>query len=89
MFDASRRDDLCGLHTGVPLTEKRHMGDTWRIPDPSAVTIYREGIMRMAYDIRGRLTEKELLRQIRITLLHEIGHHHGLDEDDLEELGYG
>ena len=32
---------------------------------------------------------QELREQIRVTLLHELGHHHGLDEDDLEALGYG
>jgi predicted Zn-dependent protease with MMP-like domain len=33
--------------------------------------------------------EEELVDQVRITVLHEIGHHFGLDEDDLDELGYG
>ncbi len=42
----------------------------------------------MATDRRGRVDEAELRRQIRITILHELGHHHGLTEEDLEELGY-
>jgi predicted Zn-dependent protease with MMP-like domain len=33
--------------------------------------------------------EKDLVRQVRITVLHEIGHHFGLSEKDLDELGYG
>ena len=37
----------------------------------------------------GDLKGDTLKREIRITLLHELGHHHGLDEDDLRELGYG
>ena len=34
-------------------------------------------------------SEDELVKQVRITVLHEIGHHFGMDEDMLEELGYG
>ena len=89
MMQIDDRDSLCGLYTGIPLTQKLSMLDQGRFPDPNAVTIYREGIMRAAYDRRGRLTEKELLRQIKITVLHELGHHHGLNEDDLTRLGYG
>ena len=33
--------------------------------------------------------EDELVRQVRITVLHELGHHLGMDEDQLERLGYG
>jgi len=81
-----RRQNLCGLYTGIPLTEKsvEHSGTT-----PDVVTIYREGVMASARDARGHVSEEELRRQIKITVLHEIGHHHGLDEDDLTELGYG
>ena len=34
-------------------------------------------------------SEEELVKQVRVTVLHEIGHHFGLDEEDLDELGYG
>jgi predicted Zn-dependent protease with MMP-like domain len=44
--------------------------------------------MALATDQDGRVNEAELRRQIRITVLHELGHHHGLDEDELERLGY-
>jgi predicted Zn-dependent protease with MMP-like domain len=53
------------------------------------VTIYREGILLASEDDHGNLSEPELLRQIRITVLHELGHYHGLDEEELESLGYG
>jgi predicted Zn-dependent protease with MMP-like domain len=53
------------------------------------VTIYRLGLMRMATTPRGRIAREELKRQIRITILHELGHYHGLDEQDLDELGFG
>ena len=33
-------------------------------------------------------SEQQLIKQVRITVLHEIGHHFGMDEDDLDELGY-
>lgn len=83
------REHLCGLYTGVPITEQGSAGGWSGMADPNAVTIYREGIMNLASSETGRLTEPELIRQIRITILHELGHHHGLDEDDLDELGYG
>jgi predicted Zn-dependent protease with MMP-like domain len=79
-------DDLCGLHSGVPLTERsvEHSGTL-----PDRIEIYREGILSAATGRRGRVRERALKQQIRITLLHEIGHHFGLDEGDLRALGYG
>jgi len=56
---------------------------------PDTVTIYREGILSAAADRHGRISTKRLREQIRITILHEIGHHHGLTEEDLRKLGYG
>jgi predicted Zn-dependent protease with MMP-like domain len=80
------RRDLCGLFTGVPLTE-RHVDDTTRMPD--VITIFREGIWDAAMNRRRRrVTDQSLKRQIRITVLHEIGHHFGLREADLRDLGY-
>jgi predicted Zn-dependent protease with MMP-like domain len=79
------RSQLCGLYTGIPLTE-RSINHSGVLSD--VVQIFREGILSMATDRRGKVDEVELRRQIRITILHELGHHHGLTEDDLEELGY-
>lgn len=73
--------DLCGLHWGIPLT-KRSVEHSGNLPD--RMMLFRGPIMRLAGRRRG-----ELDSQIRITLLHEIGHHFGLDEDQLSELGYG
>ena len=80
------RDDLCGLYTGIPLTHKsiEHSGTL-----PDVITIYREGILRAAADRQGRVRIDRLREQIRITILHELGHHHGLTEAELRELGYG
>ncbi len=79
-------DALCGLYTGIPLGEKSvwHSGTM-----PDVVTIYREGILSAAADRNGRITTDSLREQIRITILHELGHHHGMNEDDLRKLGYG
>jgi predicted Zn-dependent protease with MMP-like domain len=79
------RRQLCGLYTGIPLTSRsvEHSGVL-----SDAVHIYREGIVAMAIRPDGSLDEQELREQIRITVLHELGHHHGLGERELRELGY-
>ncbi len=84
--EISDPEDLCGLFSGVAITEKsiEHSG---MLPD--VVTIYRLGIMAAARDDWGRITASALREEIRTTLLHELAHFHGLDEDELEELGYG
>ncbi|MEN6408013.1 MAG: metallopeptidase family protein [Thermoguttaceae bacterium] len=79
-------DELCGLYTGIPIGEKS-VTQSGTMPD--VVTIYREGILSAAADPRGRITPDRLREQIRITILHELAHHHGLTEEDLERLGYG
>jgi predicted Zn-dependent protease with MMP-like domain len=79
-------DDLCGLYTGIPLTQ-RSIEQSGTLPD--VVTIYREGISSAAADRHGRIDNDRLREEIRITILHELGHHHGLTEDDLRKLGYG
>ncbi|MGA2259067.1 MAG: metallopeptidase family protein [Thermoguttaceae bacterium] len=78
-------DDLCGLYTGIPLTQRsiEHSGTL-----PDVVTIYREGILTAAADRHGQIRNRRLREEIRITILHELGHHHGLTEDELRQLGY-
>jgi predicted Zn-dependent protease with MMP-like domain len=70
--------DLYGLFEGVPLTEGG--------PDagelPNRIAIYRRPLEADFPD------EDELRDEIRITVLHELGHYFGLDEDRLAELGY-
>ena len=76
-------DSLCGLHTGTPLTER-----TFEVghEEPETIHLFRKGIIEEA----GGWEEGEdaIEEEIRITLLHEIGHHFGLEEEDLESLGY-
>jgi predicted Zn-dependent protease with MMP-like domain len=84
-MDVEFIDDLCGLYTGVPLGEK----SVWQSASlPDVVTIYREGILSSAADEEGEITIDRLREEIRITILHEIAHHHGLTEEDLRRLGY-
>jgi predicted Zn-dependent protease with MMP-like domain len=84
-LDVRARDELCGLHDGIPLTEPEHRH--WR-SGPEGILIFRAGIMAMARRPDGKISRSELRRQIRITILHEVGHHYGLSEEDLRELGY-
>ena len=70
---------LYGLYEGVPLTE-RGWGYHGALPD--RITIFRGPLER-------DFTRKELEEQVRITVVHEIAHHFGIDEERLEELGWG
>lgn len=76
---------LCGLHSGVPLTERsvEHSGLM-----PEEIRIYREGIVDLAGGWDQEEADDIVFDEIWVTVLHEMGHHFGLDEKDLEELGY-
>jgi predicted Zn-dependent protease with MMP-like domain len=80
------RSQLCGLYTGIPLT-KRSVNDNGVPSD--VIHIYREGILTQATRRDGSVSLPRLRKQIRITILHEYGHHHGMTESDLREMGYG
>jgi predicted Zn-dependent protease with MMP-like domain len=80
------RAALCGLYTGVPLIH-RSVGLSG-IPS-DVIHIYREGILNQSTSRRGEIDSQKLHDQIRITILHELGHHHGLTEKELRALGYG
>ena len=71
--------DLLGLYDGTPLTERdtRYGG-----VEPDRITIYRFPILRMCED------EETVVEEVRITVVHEIAHHFGIDDDRLHELGY-
>jgi predicted Zn-dependent protease with MMP-like domain len=79
------RSHLCGLYTGIPLIHRsiNHSG----VPS-DVIHIFRLGILGQARR-NGSIDTAELRKQIRKTILHEYGHHHGLTERDLRELGYG
>ena len=84
-FGLRHRQQLCGLYTGIPLT-RRSIEQSGVLSD--VIYLFREGILEMARQSSGDIDQRELREQIRITLLHELGHHHGLDEDELRALGY-
>lgn len=71
--------DLLGLYEGVPLTER------WEYTSvlPDRIAIYRLPLCEMCAD------EEELVSEIRITVVHELAHHVGIDDDHLHELGWG
>ena len=86
-------ENLCGLHSGTMLTE-RSVAHGFDLPE--TIHIFREGIIDEAGGWEpwesedGEMWggEEAVQEEIRVTVLHEIGHHFGLDEDDLAELGY-
>ena len=90
--------DLCGLHSGVGLTDRSVEDPAGWGADlgvPEHIHLFRDGIADLAFETLGDgatwdhpEADEELYEEIRITLLHELGHHFGLDEDDLEGLGY-
>ncbi|MBL1216668.1 MAG: hypothetical protein D8M59_04155 [Planctomycetes bacterium] len=79
-------DTLCGLHTGVPLVERSIDDSHGQLPD--LIHIFRRGIINAGGGWDQHAANKYVMEQIRVTIMHELGHHHGLQEDDLAELGY-
>ena len=77
--DVHPDEDLLGLYEGVPLTER---GDYGGMAMPDRVTVYRLPICAICD------SEEELLDQITVTVVHEVAHHFGIDDDTLEELGW-
>ncbi|MHC2071054.1 metallopeptidase family protein [Bremerella sp. T1] len=80
------RRQLCGLYTGIPLSNRSIQGPA--VPS-DVIQIFREGILSQTRYVNGQVTAEGLQEQIRITILHELGHHFGMTEEDLDELGYG
>jgi predicted Zn-dependent protease with MMP-like domain len=72
--------ELLGLYEGIPLTSR---GTSYAGVMPDRVTIFRGPILRMCR------TREEVVDQVTITVVHEIAHHFGIDDDRLHELGWG
>ena len=70
---------LLGLYEGIPLTERG--GEGWSMPD--RITLYKAAILDMC-DSR-----EEVLEQITITVIHEVAHFFGIDDETLHRLGWG
>jgi len=95
VFGDAGGGELCGLHWGTALTDRSVEATGGNPGLPDRMMLFRGPIMRLSgfhgggSGVRRGPGLMELRRQVKITLLHEIGHHFGLDEDDLAELGYG
>jgi predicted Zn-dependent protease with MMP-like domain len=70
------RDTLFGLYTGVPLDER---GGWYGNVLPDVIVLYRRPLLAAC------TSRAALVRQIQLTLLHEIGHHFGLSDDEMNE----
>ena len=77
--DAHPDEDLLGLYEGVPLTER---GDYGGMAMPDRVTLYRLPICAICDN------EDELLDEIMVTVVHEVAHHFGIDDETLHQLGW-
>jgi predicted Zn-dependent protease with MMP-like domain len=74
------RESLFGLYEGVPLT--RRGGDYHLVP-PDRITIFRRPLERAC------ASPQAIAREVRVTVMHELGHHLGLEEERLADLGLG
>jgi predicted Zn-dependent protease with MMP-like domain len=72
-------DDLLGLYDGIALTER---DSTMGGELPDRIFVFRGPLLDLC------ATEEELVEEVRITVVHEIAHHFGIDDDRLHELGY-
>lgn len=78
--DAPAHDpDLLGLYEGVPLTE-RDSAYGGALPD--RIFVYRNPTLDICE------TEADVIEEVGITVVHEIAHHFGIDDERLHELGY-
>ena len=72
--------ELLGLYDGTPLTER---DSSYSMVVPDRITIFRRPVLAICE------TDEEVVEEVRVTVVHEIAHHFGIDDDRLHELGYG
>jgi predicted Zn-dependent protease with MMP-like domain len=73
---------LLGLYDGIPLTQRDDYGGFGSAPMPDTVTLFRLTICDACE------TEADVAHEVRVTLIHEVAHHFGIDDDRLTELGW-
>jgi predicted Zn-dependent protease with MMP-like domain len=78
--DRHESEDLLGLYDGVPLTEREDYGG---LVVPDRITIYRLPICEICR------TREEVVEEVLVTVVHELAHHFGIDDDQLHRLGWG
>jgi predicted Zn-dependent protease with MMP-like domain len=76
--DESPPGRLFGLYQGVPLTRRGHYSGSM----PDRITIFKETICQVC------ATQDDVVRQVRRTVIHEVGHHFGISDARLRELGW-
>jgi predicted Zn-dependent protease with MMP-like domain len=74
---------LLGRYEGIPLTARDNWYGSGRFDMPDRITIFRKAICAMCD------TEDEVVEQVRITVVHEVAHHFGIDDARLNALGWG
>jgi predicted Zn-dependent protease with MMP-like domain len=77
--EESSDPELLGLYEGIPLTERDDYGG---MVMPDRITIYRRPLCRLCD------SPAEVVEQIRVTVVHEVAHHFGIEDDRLDELGW-
>jgi predicted Zn-dependent protease with MMP-like domain len=77
--DLPEEGGLLGLYSGIPLTERDAYGG---MAMPDRITLYRIPICAMCR------TEDDVVEVVRDTVIHEVAHHFGIDDDRLDELGW-
>lgn len=72
--------DLLGLYEGIPLTER---DSSYGGALPDSITIFRDSLLEICE------SEEDVVEEVAITVVHELAHHFGIDDDRLHELGWG
>jgi predicted Zn-dependent protease with MMP-like domain len=70
---------ILGLYEGTPLTQR---GDWYSGVLPDRITLYRQQILAVCTSV------DEVVEEVRITVIHEVAHHFGIDDEALDELGW-
>lgn len=78
--EGSPGSGLLGRYEGIPLTERDSSYAGMVLPD--RITIFRRPILASCSD------EAAVVEQVRVTVVHEVAHHFGIDDERLEELGW-
>jgi predicted Zn-dependent protease with MMP-like domain len=78
--DDEEKETLFGLYEGVPLTRR---GSDYHLVPPDRITIFRGPLER------ANRSPQAIAREVRVTVMHELGHHLGFEESGLEALGLG
>ncbi len=71
--------ELLGLYEGTPITER---GEWYTGVLPDRITIFRGPILRLCE------TREDVVDEVRVTVVHEVAHHFGIDDERLHELGW-